>query len=178
MEYKAVKNFLADLNGMVKENENLKEINKKRSENIAELKKELLELQNINENNKKQITDLKEKCRVMQAKMGGHCKAKENLKKQLEEKNPIAPKPKSPKKRDEAVSGYVLDALKFYDKQANLNEIYEAIVMKKPKWKFKANGKIEGVDLKKQIGCVLLDLLKKNLIIRYGSCNKYTYTKK
>lgn len=186
MEYKTLKNFLGDLNEFVKDNETLKQNYKKQNLEIVSLKKELLELKKLSENQKIQIDDLKEKNKIMQAKMGGHCKAKENLKKQLEQikpaektKPPKTTKPPSPKNKcpkEETVCKYVMDVLKFYDKEVNLNEIYDAIVMKKPEWKFKANGKVEGLDLKKQIGSVLLNYTNKNTLIKNGSFGKYTYT--
>ena len=83
MEYKTLKNFLGDLNGFVKDNETLKQNYKKQNLEIVSLKKELLELKKLSENQKIQIDDLKEKNKIMQAKMGGHCKAKENLKKTI-----------------------------------------------------------------------------------------------
>ena len=176
MQYETLKSLLCDLNGIVKDNENLKQNSKKQNLEIVSLKKELLELKKLTEEQKKQIDDLKEKNKVMQAKMGGHCKAKENLKKQLEQIKPPEPKPPEPKSpKEETVHNYVMDTLKFYDKPVNLKEIYDIIIVRKPEWKFKANAKEEGLDLKKQIGSVLLSYTNKNVLVRTGSFGKYNY---
>ena len=196
MQYETLKSLLCDLNGIVKDNENLKQNSKKQNLEIVSLKKELLELKKLTEEQKKQIDDLKEKNKVMQAKMGGHCKAKENLKKQLEQIKPAETKPPETKKtetkktepkktepklpeskspKEETVYNYVMDTLKFYDKPVNLKEIYDIIIVRKPEWKFKANAKEEGLDLKKQIGSVLLSYTNKNVLVRTGSFGKYNY---
>jgi len=127
-------------------------------------KLQIKKLEHTIRDQEKFIEELKEKNKKMQAQMGGHCKEKERLKKKLEEKT-----------EEEPVSKYVYEALQFYNKPCNLEEIYSAIIIKKPKWKFKAGGKQEGIDLKKQIGTMLLKHSKKEKLIKTGEAGQYKY---
>lgn len=113
--------------------------------------KEILDLKKKLNDKLKECENLKEKNKKLQSKLGSQ--SKEN-----------------------AVSTYVVDTLKYYNRPVGLNEIYDVIIMKKPEWKFKASSKTEGQDLKKQIASVLSSYTDKGKFKKSGDYGKYLYT--